>query len=386
MTVAPADAATVRVATLTLQNFRNIESARLQLPPAGMAVIGRNGQGKTNLLEALYYLHLLRSFRGSRDADVTGFGAAGFHLRATVSGTPRGVREASVGFERQTKRKKITVDGSVPTRFSEAYGAIPAVMCSPDDRQIIAGPPAARRRYLDVMLATVSPAYLFALQQYRAALLQRNAALRATGRSGADVASLSVWEPALATHGAAIVEMRAAWAAGNASRFSRLCAAIGETAPVEIEYASATAGEDCRAALLRKLEENREVDARRGLTHAGPHREELRLRLGSRELREFASAGQQRTAALALRMVEAATMQHALGSHPLLLLDDPFAELDRERASRILSLLRDIDPGQVVLCVPRQDDIPTELSGLERWNVEGGRIASLPAAGDHVLD
>lgn len=379
----PAAAQTVSVETLVLSDFRNLEHVRLQLPPAGMTVVGKNAQGKTSLLEALYYLHLLRSFRGSRDADVTRFGTAGFHVRATVAGTPRGIREVSIGFERQTRRKKVLVDGAAPARFSEAYGAVPAVMCSPDDSELITGAPALRRRYLDVMLSTISPGYLFALQQYRAALLQRNASLRAASKSG-DEGVLSAWEPALAAHGAAISAARAAWAAGAAGEFRALCERIGEPLPVTLSYARS--GSDSRDALLERFAQTRSIDLRRGLTHAGPHREELRVALGERDLREFGSAGQQRTAALALRMLEASTMMRTLGANPLLLLDDPFAELDRERAARILKMLREVSPGQVVLCVPREDDVPAELSGLERWRVESGVFSRASDSGAPGLD
>jgi DNA replication and repair protein RecF len=364
----------VRVASLAITTFRNISGARFELPAAGMTVVGRNGQGKTNFLEALYYLHLLRSFRGSRDADVAQFGSAGFHVRALATGTPRGVGELGIGFERASRRKKVLVNGVPPGRLSEAYGAVPGVLCSPDDREIVAGAPAARRHYLDVMLATVIPGYLFALQQYRGALQQRNAALRQP-QSGDAEGALAAWEPALSAHGAFIIRARQEWAARSATEFARLCAAIGEEQEVDLSYVSRVHGDDLREALRVRFEETRGADLRRGFTHSGPHREEIRLTLADREFRDFGSAGQQRTAALALRMLEAATMRDSLGAHPLLLLDDPFAELDRERASRILDLLRGIDPGQVILCVPREDDIPAELSDLARWRVENGVIA-----------
>lgn len=344
------------------------------MPPAGLAVIGANGQGKTNLLEAIYYLQLLRSFRGTRDADVARFGAPGFHIAASITGSPRDVPEVSIGFDRQARRKKVLLNRSQPAKLSEAYGTVPTVMCSPDDRSIISGAPSLRRRFLDVMLAAVSHRYLFALQQYRAALVQRNAALRELSRRRSDESVLAVWEPALAAHGAIITVERAAWADRNAAEFSRICATIGETDSAELAYVTRTDAGDARRSLAERLEQTRTADVRRGVTHAGPHRDELRLTLAGREMREFASAGQQRTAALALRMLEALTMLAAQGRYPVLLLDDPFAELDRVRAERILGLLREIDPGQTCLCVPREDDIPVELSRLARSTITGGKL------------
>lgn len=337
-------------------------------------MIGANGQGKTNLLEAIYYLQLLRSFRGTRDADVARFGATGFHIAASIAGSPRDVPEMSIGFDRQARRKKVLVNRSQPARLSEAYGTVPTVMCSPDDRAILAGAPSLRRRFLDVMLAAVSQKYLFALQQYRAALVQRNAALRELSRKRSDESALAVWEPALAAHGAIITVERVTWAARTEAEFSRICAAIGETDPVELAYVTRTDPGDARRSLTERLEQTRSADIRRGVTHAGPHRDELKLSIAGREMRDFASAGQQRTAALALRMLEALTMLAAQDRYPVLLLDDPFAELDRVRAERILGLLREIDPGQTFLCVPREDDIPVELSRLERSTIAGGRL------------
>jgi DNA replication and repair protein RecF len=364
----------VRVERLALLTFRNVERLQIDLPAAGIAVIGDNGHGKTNLLEALYYLQLLRSFRGARDSAVTRFGASGFHVGATVANAPCNASGIAIGFERASRRKRVTLDGAAPQRLSDAYGAVPIVLCSPDDREIVGGAPSARRRYLDVMLSAVSHKYLFALQRYRAALLQRNAALRELGHGRGDESALAAWEPALAAHGAAVTSARLEWTAAMAAEFTRVCEAIGEAAPVLLEYVTRTDPADPRASLLSRLEETRAADIRRGLTHAGPHRDELRLWLGGREMRDFASAGQQRTAALALRMLEAVTMRDALGAHPLLLLDDPFAELDRARATRILGLLREVDPGQTFLCVPRADDIPPELSALERWAIQSGRL------------
>ncbi|CAN5248596.1 DNA replication/repair protein RecF [soil metagenome] len=364
----------VRVQRLGLTDFRNLEGVELEVPTPGLAVIGRNGQGKTNLLEAIYYLQLLRSFRGTRDADVARFGASGFHITATISGSPRDVPEMSIGFDRQARRKKVLLNRSQPARLSEAYGTVPTVMCSPDDRAIISGAPSLRRHYLDVMLAAVSRRYLFALQQYRAALVQRNAALRELSRRRGDESALAVWEPALAAHGSVITLERVGWTERFQKEFARICAAIGEIDPVELTYATRTDPGDARRSLADRLEETRGADIRRGVTHAGPHRDELRLSLAGREMREFASAGQQRTAALALRMLEALTMLGAQEKYPVLLLDDPFAELDRVRAGRILGLLREVDPGQTFLCVPREDDIPPELSKLERSTLAGGQV------------
>jgi len=373
-------AAPARLRELDVRDFRNLARVELAPPAEGFVVIGENGQGKTNLLESIHYLQILRSVRGARDQDLVRFGADAFHIGALAEGGA--THEIGVGFERAGKRKRIRLDGAIVDRLSVALGALPSVMFSPDDVELIAGAPNARRRYLDIMLALSTRGYLTALQKYRGALTRRNAALRGAARTNrASIEqSVAVWEPALAEHGAVIWSARAAWVEAAAERFQELCAAIGESACVGLRYSSGIqAGDDIAAALARALDEKRGHDLRRGLTHAGPHRDDLAITLDARDLRTFGSAGQQRSAAIAMRMLEAETFAVRTGRTPLFLLDDPFAELDARRATRILDLLtRDGESRaeqQIILAVPREGDIPGELTRLDRLRVADGRVA-----------
>jgi DNA replication and repair protein RecF len=373
-TLDPDGVGRVWLRSVDIRDFRNLVRVTLAFPPDGIAVIGDNGQGKTNLLEAIYYLQLLRSMRGARDIDLTAFGAAGFHVAADVTGAER--KEIAVGFERQTKKKRVLLDGSEPSKLSEALGALPSVVVAPSDVQLVAGGPAERRRFLDVVLSLTSRRYLSALQRYRGALLRRNAALRELSRTGRDPRAVEVWEPALAEYGAVLWEARDRWVTASAPEFTRLCTAIGESGDARMRYVSTLESPQSPAEQLsRALAAQRPNDIRRGLTHAGPHRDDLELTLSGRELRLFGSGGQQRTAAIALRMLEGATLRTRFGAEPLLLLDDPFAELDARRSSRILELLGDAGLGQTVLAVPRASDIPPELTRLERWRVSAGHLS-----------
>jgi DNA replication and repair protein RecF len=357
-----------------------VERLELEPPAEGMVLVGENGQGKTNVLEAIYYLELLRSVRGARDVDVVRFGADGFHLGARVESDR--AAEVSVGFERAGRRKRVRIDGAVVDRLSDALGALPAVMFSPGDVDLVSGAPGARRRFLDIMLALTSRGYLHALQRYRAALAHRNAALREAARSGTggvarSDAQISVWEAPLAQHGAVIWRERRQWVLRFAERFRALCEAIGESATVSMEYVSTIpAADDASTALARLLEEKRSLDVRRGVTHTGPHRDDVILTLGTeaRDLRSFGSAGQQRTAAIALRLLEAETFRERRDSAPMFLLDDPFAELDERRSARIVELLERIGLGQTILAVPRESDVPRQLNGLARYVIRGGAI------------
>ena len=188
-----------------------------------------------------------------------------------------------------------------------------------------------------------------------------------------------MWEAPLAQHGAVLWLDRVRWAEQAAPRFAAVCAAIGERSPVSLRYTTSLEPAsrhvaDVQLALAAGLEEKRPLDVRRCLTHAGPHRDDLALLLAGRELRTFGSAGQQRTGAIALRLLEGETLCERLGVAPMLLLDDPFAELDVHRSSRILELLAGQAMGQTMLTVPREGDIPPALTQLARWRIEGGVV------------
>ena len=367
------------LARLVARDFRNFAHLDITIPAGGFAIVGENGHGKTNLLEAVAYLSLLRSLRGARDADVVRFGANVFHIRAELSGTSL-FNSVTVGYERQSKKKRASLDGVDQSRLTSALGALPSVCFSPADVALVAGGPGERRRFLDVVLAISSRNYLQALQQYRAALLRRNAALRTAQRDGprsahAHDARVSVWEPALAEHGGVVVALRQAFVRRHSAQFTQIADAIGERLPVSMRYVAGTSVSDDLAienadaqsdALAAAFAQQRAQELRRGITLVGPHRDELQLLLGGRELRTFGSAGQQRSAAIALRLLELATVRDAIGATPLLLLDDPFAELDSGRASRVLSLLERSGVGQVLLAVPRIEDIPAAFTRLER--------------------
>ena len=371
--MAPRRTARAHVERLAVRDFRNLAPMDIALPADGLALVGENGHGKTNFLEAIYYLQILRSFRGARDVDLVHFGAAGFHVAATLGSSA--ARELSVGFHRQTRRKKAMVDGGEPLKLADAIGAFPAVIFSPSDAELVAGAPSERRRFLDVMLSLTSRSYLSALQRYRAALARRNAALREA--AGGRVHAIEVWEPALAEAGAILWRSRRTWVRTHADDFASLCSAIGELGQSTLRYVTALDCDDdeIEQALLDAFARRRTLDVQRGLTHAGPHRDDLELTLEDRDLRTFGSAGQQRTAAIALRLLEASTLRAAAGAEPIILLDDPFAELDQRRTAHILQLLQGDGRGQTILAVPRATDIPADLTRLDRWRVQDGELA-----------
>ena len=379
---------------LRVRNFRNFEDVHLVFPPAGAAIIADNGSGKTNLLEAIYYLEIFRSFRGATDDQLVRFGADAFHIRGIFHdpGADRDL-EITVGYEAASRRKRVRIDGVEQPRLVDAIGRVAAVVFSPSDVELVSASPAERRRYLDIVLSLSSRGYLDALQRYRHALRQRNAVLRGLGSDSVT----SAFEPALVAAGAVLMTERAAWVDQHAERFRAVYAEIGGGASARMRYKPdvrfegdidrATSAAAFQAALSRVAKRERE----RKVTLAGPHRDDLSFLMdsadGEVDLREFGSGGQLRTGAIALRLVEAATIRSARGRQPVMLLDDVFAELDPGRSRRIVQLFRDGRRGQVIMTAPKETDV--ELAPFEdgaaggtggaggvpaRWGISAGRV------------
>jgi DNA replication and repair protein RecF len=210
------------------------------------------------------------------------------------------------------------------------------------------------------------------LTEMRLALRQRNAALR---RGRGDEAQ--AFDCAFAESAAPVLEARTAWVARWATRFAEVSASLGERAGVGMRYrAHRPATDNPGRQLLELLPTLLARDLRRGATTAGPHRDDLELTLEGRELRTYGSAGQQRTAAIALRLLEAETLREVTGKAPIGLYDDVFAELDDDRQARLLGLIQETLPGQAIVTAPRESEVPAALLERPRWRMKGGRIAA----------
>ena len=364
-----------------MRSFRNLADVDLELPDAGCVVVGPNGHGKTSLFEALLYGEIFRSYRGAGDRDLVRFGADGFRVECTVvrggssvqtPQTPQwsaggsGQVVVAAGYDARTRAKKVTVDGAEPERLADAIGIVRGVVLSPTDVRLVAGAPRERRHYLDVLLAITVRGYVEQLATYRRALRHR------VRSSAADV---ETWEHVLAESGAKVARTRQAWAERWAARYAQHCVAMGESGEPELGYVTRVEGGNVHV-LREALAGSREQDLARGRTSVGPHRDELRLTLDGRSLRTYGSAGQQRTAALALRLLEAETLRELTGEPATICLDDAFAELDEVR-SRCLGLLIELlagDGAQVIAAVPRESDVPEAMAALPRWRIRNGRV------------
>jgi DNA replication and repair protein RecF len=356
---------------LALFGFRNLADGALAVPDAGFVIVGPNGHGKTSLLEALLYCEVFRSFRGAADRELVSFGQDGFRvavdLKRGAGGRGGGgtVRAVAAGFDVRTKEKRITVDGAVIPRAQDAIGIVRGVVLSPGDVSLVAGGPKERRRYLDVLLSLTVPGYVAALARYRRALAHRT---RATG------SEMPAWERMLAERGAVLVDARRRWTAQWQARYAALCGAMGERGAAALVYHPSVDGD--ADALAAALEQHRARDVARGRTGAGPHRDRLTVTLDGRDLRTYGSAGQQRTAAIALRLCEAESLRQHSGEPVTLCLDDAFAELDLDRTARLGALIESQTTAgsQVIAAVPKAGEVPSSLAVLEVRGIREGRI------------
>jgi DNA replication and repair protein RecF len=245
---------------------------------------------------------------------------------------------------------------------------------------LISDGPGVRRRFLDILLSLNVVGYLSALQTFRQILGQRNAALK----EGRGRGTVEIWDAGLVEAGARVIRDRRDWVARWADPFSTYYGTVSGASRARVRYMPGVAlngakNEDEIAEAYRMaLEENRDRDMRMGSTLAGPQRDDLLFTLPEgeveRDLREYGSGGQRRTAALGLRLVEAATIREARGQEPIVLMDDIFAELDPGRSERILGLMEEEETGQVFLTVPKESDIRLRRDSLPRWRIQGGRL------------
>ena len=350
-----------------MRSFRNLVDGEYALPARGLVLVGPNGHGKTSFLEALLYLEVFRSFRGARERELTQFGADGFRVEAALDdghGSDRSSGQAvAAGYDARTRAKRVTVDGIVAGRLADAIGLVRGVVMSPFDVELVAGAPRERRRYLDVLLALTVAGYVDDLARYARALRQR---------SRARPAEAGVWEGLMARSGARIAAARRTWVATWADRWRAHGVAMGERAEPALAYEPG--GPDEPEALEAALTRSRERDLATGRTATGPHRDDLRLTLDGRDLRVFGSAGQQRTAAIALRLAEAAALREARGAPPAICLDDAFAELDAERSARLGELVAGMagEGSQVFATVPREGEMPEAVKALPKWTIADG--------------
>jgi len=362
----------VHLSRLAVTDFRSWESAELDLRPGVTVLVGPNGVGKTNLVEAAGYLATLGSHRVATDAPLVRRGAARAVVRGLV--VHRG-RELAVEVEISPGRaNRARVNRAPVAKPRDVLGILRTVLFAPEDLALVRGDPGERRRFLDDLLVSRIPRYAAVRSDYDRVLRQRSALLK-TARSGGDLRTLDVWDGHLARHGAALLAGRLELAAAVAPLAVEAFAEVAPTSDaISLGYRSSLEGELPAAAdeleplLLDAMARLRRQEVERGVCLVGPHRDDLELCLGDGPAKGYASHGESWALALALRLASYRLLC-ADDVEPVLVLDDVFAELDARRRSALAEVARRAE--QVLITAAVAEDVPEGLDG-DRFAVSGG--------------
>jgi len=392
---------------LSLTNFRNFARLDIDVPRRVVLLVGNNAQGKTSILEAIYFLASFTSFQTNTDRQLVNFHEAKNSLAVTrlVAEYERGKKKHKLearlileptGINGQRLRKEILLDG-VKKQMNEVIGHFNAVIFVPQMSQIVEGGPDERRRYLNLALAQAVPAYAGVLSDYSQALSQRNALLKALSERGGNRDQLQVWDETLAKLGAQIIQ----WRIEAVQQIERLAARvhnelthgheilrlnyqpaydplentdgqIGLRLTTDIDR-SALKADEIRTGFLSRLMALRSEEIARGVTTIGPHRDELRFLANGIDLGDYGSRGQLRTALLALKMAEVNWMKERTGEWPVILLDEVMAELDLQRRADLLKYVGESE--QVLFTATDVNMFAHEfVEKSEVWRVQDGSV------------
>jgi DNA replication and repair protein RecF len=342
----------VLVTAIEATPLRSLDRVRVELSPGIVSVIGPNGTGKTNLIEALYFALTGRSFRTSDRRDLIPFGGSLARAEATIRDEDGLERTLLASVSRSEGRRHL-LDGNPADPATIARSRPPVAVFAPDRLTLVKGPPAERRAHLDGFVAARWSSRAELRKRFGQAVAQRNALLSRLAAGYGSPADLRIWDAGLAQAAAPLVEARAEAVAELSEPFAKTAAELGLEAGA-LEYAPRATGtvEEIQAG----LEERREQDIRLGRSSWGPHLDELKLTSGERSLRRFGSQGQQRAALLALLFAEREALLAARRVTPLLLLDDVMSELDPGRRERLVARLG--DGGQVLITAADEESVP----------------------------
>lgn len=357
--------------------FRNLADTELEFHERGHLIIGDNGQGKTNLLEAINYLTVLRSFRSPADRDCIRFEEEYFQIAGGWSDEDGQRETISVGYS--GRRKKVLLSGKEKRFVSEAFGRFKSVILAPEDIAIVQQGPSERRRYLDIVLSIISIEYLERLKRYRKALASRNVLLRRTPFSE----SLALpWERQMVENGARIILERKEFIEALAPVYAGLFERLSGGERGSLRYSNNLLGnagsgdqipvERIEELFEQSLKKNRPLERERGISLTGPQTDEVEFGIEGLPLRNFGSQGQQRTAVICLKMAETALLRRQTGIRAVLLLDDIFAELDSHRSLRLLEEL--VGSHQSFITAPRKEAVFERLGRLPVKYIHRGEV------------
>lgn len=355
------------IRSLELSNFRNYEKLNISFSPDVTILYGDNAQGKTNVLEALYTASTTKSQKGSKDKDMIKFNESESHIRMTVED---GDIERRIDMHlKSTKQKGVAIDGIPIRKASELYGIMNIISFSPDDLGIIKEGPAERRRFIDMELCQLDKLYMHNFSGYNRALDQRNNLLKQISFNAELKGTLNVWDEQLINFGEYLIEKRDLFIKEISDIASKIHSIITENKEtLEIQYLPSTDKESFRNELLS----SREKDIILKMTNVGPHRDDMIFMVNGQDARKYGSQGQQRTAALTLKLAEIELVKKKTGKNPVLLLDDVLSELDRNRQNKLLENISGVQT--VVTCTGLEEFIKNRIKYDKVYRVTAGTI------------
>ncbi len=353
---------------IELKDFRNYESLDAQFHKNVNIFLGQNAQGKTNLLESIYITSMGKSFRTGKDRDMIKFGSDFFRVKTTAVKEDELIVDIAVN---QDGKKGIKVDGIKAKKMSDLLENIYIVIFSPEDLRIVKDEPEKRRKFIDRELCQIKPSYFLALNQYKKVLAQRNAYLK---EYDINESILDIWDLQLAEYGSKIIEQRTEFIKKLNIISSRIHKDITNKKE-ELEVIYEPNIEYCKnlqEIYYKELQLSRGNDIRRRTTGRGPHKDDLKLLSNGIDIRNFGSQGQQRTAALSLKLSEIKLIEEETGENPVLLLDDVLSELDRERQNYLINSLEDT---QVFITTTEiSEEVENCLGDIKYFIIENGKI------------
>ena len=358
------------IKSLKLKNYRNYDLLDLTFDPKTNILYGDNAQGKTNILEALYLSGTTKSHRGTKDRDMIQFGHDESHLETVVE--KKGIIFQIDMHLKKNSPKGIAIDKVPIRRASELFGIVHFVFFSPEDLNIIKEGPAGRRRFIDLELSQLDKIYLNNLSNYNRIINQRNSLLKDIYGSNQQhlLETLDIWDMQLAAYGTKVLERRKEFVRQVNEIISEIHFRLtGGKEQLSLTYESSI-GE---MSMEQALKENRERDLRMKSTSVGPHRDDLCFLSGDLDIRKFGSQGQQRTAALSLKLAEIELVKRIIGDTPILLLDDVLSELDKNRQNYLLDSIHDIQT--VITCTGLDEFVNHRFSINKIFHVKSGHVA-----------
>ena len=325
------------VKQIELHNFRNYEKLQLNFSDQVNIFYGDNAQGKTNILESVYVCSTTKSHKGTRDRDMIKLGEEEGHIRMHLE--KKGIPHRIDMHLKKNKTKGVAIDGIPIRRSAELFGMMNVIFFSPEDLSMIKNGPGERRRFMDLELCQLNKLYLYYLSNYNKILDQRNNLLKQISFNSSLQETLEVWDQQLCEYGTKIIESRAEFVKEMNELVGDIHSTLsGGRERLQISYEPSVASGD----MAEKLKKTREQDIYRKATGYGPHRDDISFFVGDVNLKQFGSQGQQRTAALSLKLAEIELVKKKIGENPVLLLDDVLSELDRKRQHHLLNSMEGI--------------------------------------------